>query len=316
MRPDYSICIKPLNGEDARFEPVNLHFDAKYRVQVIQELFGGDSALECDGEELLAIGAQRRTAKRDDLLKMHAYRDAIRRSAGAYVIFPGGDETGSQLTYPEYHELLPGLGAFVLRPSEMGDAGGTSTLRRFLDDAIDHLAKRFSRHERGRYWVEEAYSPYGVIRRSLFPVGIPRDETTVLLGFVKSAAHWEWIRERKTYNVRAEGREGGVALNAGLLYSQLILLYGPSLDRIAMARIVSGPELIDLGAMKATGYPSPSSNYLCVQLSDVGHDAAVHEVSSESVERFVTAATGRRGQPMSVTWGQLRTQFGLKYAQE
>ena len=89
MRPDYSLKISPSNDEQASFESIFVHFDAKYRIDQIEEMFG------VDGEELEEIEADdssvsttRATAKRDDLLKMHAYRDAIHRSAGAYVLLP------------------------------------------------------------------------------------------------------------------------------------------------------------------------------------------------------------------------------------
>ena len=39
MRPDYSLIIRP-NGEPAGFEPIVLHFDAKYRVNLKEEFFG------------------------------------------------------------------------------------------------------------------------------------------------------------------------------------------------------------------------------------------------------------------------------------
>ena len=137
MRPDYSIIVKPGDGETASFEPVALHFDAKYRVGALDEVFGADSA-----ESAPALGtentetAQGATALRADLLKMHAYRDAIRRSVGAYVLYPG--DQSEQIR--EYHEILPGLGAFALRPSISGDAQGTRHL----------LSSRQYRRQRGR----------------------------------------------------------------------------------------------------------------------------------------------------------------------
>ena len=61
-----------------------------------------------------------RRSKREDLLKMHAYRDAISRTAGAYVLYPGDEPV--QLA--RFNELLPGLGAFPLRPLGDGVVGG------------------------------------------------------------------------------------------------------------------------------------------------------------------------------------------------
>ena len=85
MRPDYTLSFWPEVYDEASAERedaiVHIHFDAKYRVEKVSDFFGEDN------EESLedAMGARRegRTAKRDDLLKMHAYRDAIRRSEGA-----------------------------------------------------------------------------------------------------------------------------------------------------------------------------------------------------------------------------------------
>ncbi|WP_249309602.1 DUF2357 domain-containing protein [Ralstonia insidiosa] len=42
MRPDYSLLISPADGEPATFEPIALHFDAKYRVDFVKEIFGTD----------------------------------------------------------------------------------------------------------------------------------------------------------------------------------------------------------------------------------------------------------------------------------
>jgi hypothetical protein len=94
LRPDCSLHIVPSNRDD----DVWLHFDAKYRVDRLEELFGDD-----DDEPVLI-------AKTEDLYKMHTYRDAIVRAVGAYVVFPGT----MPLTREQYGEVLPGLGAFPL----------------------------------------------------------------------------------------------------------------------------------------------------------------------------------------------------------
>ena len=134
MRPDFTFSFWPASMHEAEAEIedclVHIHFDAKYRVESIAGLFGVDSPDELEDEE-----AQYRPApgaKRSDLLKMHAYRDAIRRSQGAYVLYPGTD--GDSTQWREYHELLPGLGAFAVRP---GDADRSmAAIARFISDAV------------------------------------------------------------------------------------------------------------------------------------------------------------------------------------
>jgi len=116
MRPDYSLIISAHRDEPAGFEPIVLHFDAKYRVNLKAELFGLGDEIADDDVALHEDELQREGALRADLLKMHAYRDAIRRSAGAYVIYPGDDDPAVREQFTEYQELLPGLGCFRIAP--------------------------------------------------------------------------------------------------------------------------------------------------------------------------------------------------------
>ena len=80
MRPDASLLIRRPNEAG-----MWLHFDAKYKVDWARAFETGEVA---DEEEAERHGESKRT----DLLKMHAYRDAIRDSAGSYVLFPGSLE--------------------------------------------------------------------------------------------------------------------------------------------------------------------------------------------------------------------------------
>jgi predicted component of viral defense system (DUF524 family) len=305
MRPDISLIITAPPDEKAAFEPVVLHFDAKYKVNFIDELFGNDEEIVSNDSQTPQENVLRRSGPLSvDLLKMHAYRDAIRRTAGAYVLYPG-DEPDNRVEYLEYRELLPGLGAFVLRPSPDGDAIGIVALRSFLDEVFSHVAMRLTHHERGRYWLEEIYG--APKSRPLVSTSThPGPDTTVLLGYVKNAAHWHWIHKTKAYNLRTENRRGGVAQDAELLYSQLLLLYCPETQNTALARIVSGPELVEVDAMAATGYPDPSSDYLCVQLSWVTRQEFDEPCSAKKIDQLVLRMGQQRGKPTAVRWAELK----------
>lgn len=305
MRPDYSLLISPADGESAGFEPIAVHFDAKYRVDFVKEIFGADENGDFSVPQE-PLGLERGGALRADLLKMHAYRDAIHRTAGAYVLYPGGDSEADRGRYREYHELLPGLGAFVLRPTDSGSASGAPVLKRFIDDVLSHVATRLTKHERSRYWLEDAYGPSprrGVIPPSTFP---PQD-TSVLLGFVKSQEHWNWIRKHKAYNVRTEGRRGGVNAGATLLQCQLLLLYSPIPHEVALARIISDAELVSTIGMAATGYPEPRETYWCVQLQWLQHTEWMQGVSSNSIDAHIQRVGLAYGEPARVLWSELQS---------
>lgn len=172
VQPDYTISIWPADYTKAEAEAkelmVHVHFDAKYRVERVRELLGDetDDAAFAQGEA--ERDEVRTVAKYADLLKMHAYRDAIRRTAGAYVLYPGNPGDGQR--FQGFHEVLPGLGAFAIRPDKDGRPEGIGALSEFLDSVIDHLANRTTARERVTYHVSEAYTlqedpvPYGALR--------------------------------------------------------------------------------------------------------------------------------------------------------
>jgi uncharacterized protein len=305
MRPDYSLLIQP-ETRDKPFEIVLVHFDAKYRVQFIGNVLTPARELEGD-EDGEADALVRGEATSSDLLKMHAYRDAIRRTAGAYVLYPGGDAELGREPLSEYKELLPGLGAFVLRPAEGGEVLGRGELQEFIERVLEHAATRLTQHERSRYWTDSVYGSPGTIRDS-YP-GLPPDAATVLVGFVKNKKHWGWIERMASYNVRIPGREGGVAADSALFNAQLILLYCPSTNAIRVARVVSGPEQLTALELKATGYPNPQGPaYWCIQLSWVNRPDWVHKLTCGLVERTLASRGLPYGGPVLLTWAELLAQ--------
>lgn len=242
MQPDVSLRIRPLSARpETASDPaldVWLHFDAKYRVQAADVEIGDEPA---------------GTAKRSDLLKMHAYRDAIRRSAGAYVLYPGsGDPSGRR----EFHEILPGIGAFPLRPSTDGASGATE-VDRFLREILDHASNQASAAERAQFWLgRHSISASRRVRPSDFLAVPPADEQ-VLIGYVRGP-QWEWVRAQRRYNLRADNRAGSVGLRDELLRARLVLLWsyedGEPVVRGLFERV--GPwQVAAAEDLQATAYP-------------------------------------------------------------
>jgi uncharacterized protein len=296
MRPDCSLLITPSSSFGGA-APIWLHFDAKYRIENIRQILSDDAP----SDEPDAPGSQ---SRREDLLKMHAYRDAIRRSAGAYVIYPG--DRDERIT--EFHELLPGLGAFALRPSESGEPSGAAGLRAFLVDVFAHAASQTTQHERGRYWshrVFERPQEDGSPTIADFLTQPPAD-TAVLLGFARSPAHFEWIVQNRLYNLRADDRRGSLSLDSPELGAQFIVIYAREVSRGALFLVDGPPLVLDAEQLRSIGYPDPrGKRYLCLPLSPV--DAPRVDLSWDHVSTLARAlANGRPvASPIAATWSQL-----------
>lgn len=267
MRPDYTLSLWPADFDEREAEAqelmVHVHFDAKYRIENVEQLFGSDDI------DLNAEKQDQREGryKRADLLKMHAYRDAIRRTQGAYVLYPGD----SSRQWRGYHEILPGLGAFPIKPGN-----GEQAVERFIREIVAHTCDRATARERQSYHtyqVQEAPAAYPVLRT--FPERAaaslsrhaPPAETFVLVGWSKNDAHLKWIVREKLYNFRMDTRAGSLRLEPEITAAQYLLLHGEGANALpGLLRITSrGPRVLSKDALKRRGYPGePSGDFYLV----------------------------------------------------
>ena len=215
LHPDYTLTFWPedLSEADAERQEllVHVHFDAKYRVEDIEGLFGAEGSDDADDEV-------EGNYKRQDLLKMHAYRDAIKRSQGAYVLYPG--RGNNQPPFKGYHEILPGLGAFGVAPDENGVAQGLESLEKFLDEVLAHLGNRTTAQERVSYHVAESYTlkeepvQYGSLvlaerdEMSDTTRALPPSEHHVVVAWFEDDAQLQWTMKTGFAVVRLGDRRG------------------------------------------------------------------------------------------------------------
>lgn len=299
MHPDYTLTFWPaidgMTAADASSLAeeqellVHIHLDAKYRVENLDALFGGRESEDADEEEPKSPG----NYKRQDLLKMHAYRDAIKRSEGAYVLYPGDENcrlAQFQSTksgcdrWPHimwgFHEILPGLGAFAVAPDEDGNAQGLDHLAKFLDEVLKNLCNRSSLRESRAADLHEALRQ----SRSLHAAGETGDpgalmlqdapeldadnfrvasapEVTVLVGWFDSPEQKAWMLKEKMAVLRLGNRRGSLPIVKSLAAATHILLHGreyatvPGLYRI----LPKAGEIWTRAEVIAAGFPTDST---------------------------------------------------------
>jgi predicted component of viral defense system (DUF524 family) len=258
MRPDCSLRVTGF--EDPAVGEIWIHFDAKYRVDGLLQLFGKSSESGTPEEDELEEAQDREgrglRSKRADLLKMHAYRDAIRRSSGAYVLYPG-EEVGE--TFEKYREILPGLGAFPLRPVGGGEASGADLLRKFLGDALDHLASTATQEARARFWTEQAYTlgPHGVAAVGGPALAKPPADTSVLLALVRDQARLAWILSRGLLDVPLSN-DGGIPQEIGHLAFDLVIVHSDQGASPKLLRAGSVHRIVPASVLASEGHPAPS----------------------------------------------------------
>jgi predicted component of viral defense system (DUF524 family) len=239
VQPDYTISIWPAEYSQQEAEEnelmVHVHFDAKYRVEQARELLGDAADDESFDRDAQRKDDVRSAAKYADLLKMHAYRDAVRRTAGAYVLYPGSPRD-SQM-FQGFHEVLPGLGAFAVRPNKAGEPEGMAAVAEFLDRVIEHLANRTTARERVTYHVAESYT----VRESPVPYGslhlpesdlygreyraLPPAEALVLVAWYENEAQLELAADEAGFvYVRLGRRPGALHVHPDLAAVRHIVL--------------------------------------------------------------------------------------------
>jgi hypothetical protein len=243
LRPDYTLAIWPeeiSNSTEAEQKELitHIHFDAKYKVNNFYELIStssGEKLSEIEEDDLLKDEIEEKkkgTFKNEDLLKMHAYKDAIRRTGGAYVLYPG---VGKNEPFRGFHELIPGLGAFVIKPNK--EDKDKEHLKSFIRKVISNFIDRASQRE---YTAVKIYDIHKQEKKDFLDDGITLNildeplpeyvgnkklipnETYVLIGYFKDKTHLSWINEKRLYNVRYGER---YELSSNQIGAQYLLLY-------------------------------------------------------------------------------------------
>lgn len=332
LRPDCSLRIT-IPGYNERQDEIWLHFDAKYRLDSLGEVFAPAADEEEAFDELTTTERIARPLT-EDLLKMHAYRDAIRRSSGAFVVYPGSEMELRR----RYHEILPGLGAFALVPSDEAQAQGISAIRDFIDDVFDHAALQITQHERHRFWerkVHRAQPPAATAGEVVMPedsqrtsatdssivpayrsgaveavsfLSRPPADTVVLLGYVKDLAHYHWIRQEGLYNVRADERSGTVGLRSEQLAAEFVMLYGPPIETAELWAVNDDPRIMSRQRLLAVGYPSPGGElYYCLPIDPTITDNNPLRLTYAAVVDTIATMfpDSPYGGPVAMTWLQL-----------
>lgn len=284
LRPDYTLSLWPsefLESEAEEQEIIShIHFDAKYKLEDVSGAIEEEVDVWGNANEGAFVDSSvSLSVKREDLLKMHAYRDAIKRSQGAYVLYPGNQDRN----WSPYSEILPGVGAFSLRPG-----ANTGILSSFVQDVMDNVCDRASRRERHGFhaWrVNEERVTSGLITRvpekeinsgNRLP---PLSETLVLVGWYKGPDHLEWILRNAKYNFRMDAENGSLRLSPEVCSARYLLLHthGGRCHKELFLLGGSGPRVFSGQKMIEMQYPSqnPRRNYLVFDITPtVGFNAA------------------------------------------
>jgi predicted component of viral defense system (DUF524 family) len=295
LRPDYTLSFWPaeINEEEAEEKEliVHIHFDSKYKLD--QFIIKTNSIENVTSEDLKSkIENQLNQEKEEekmgkykhaDLMKMHAYKDAIRRTGGAYILYPG---TESIKPLKGFHEIIPGLGAFAIRPTKLNN--GVIELSQFIDNVINHLLDRASQRENAANklyeihknkkedYLEDNVTPnilndsipeYFDENRSL---KIIPDETYILVGYCKEIENLNWYQKQGLYNFRMDDDKGSLILSNEVVNAKYLLIreVGNILANRIYKIISIGPKVLTGLTLQSLGYKTKNVKnfYLVVEI--------------------------------------------------
>jgi len=279
LRPDYTLSVWPTeltHNEAELYELItHIHFDAKYKVNNFYELVNTPNNPE--SLDIVKKEEKKGNYKNADLLKMHAYKDAIRRTSGAYILYPG---EGKNKPFRGFHEIIPGLGAFVLKPDK--EETGKEDLKDFIINVVDHFLDRASQRENT---ASKAYDIHKEKKRDTDILNSPMPEyidgkklipieTYVLIGFSKEHKRLKWYRENKKYIFRMDDIKGSLELDNEVVNAKYLLLRESGSDTAReMFKIVSkGPQVYSKQQLEKLNYPlseNPKDYYLVIQIDEI-----------------------------------------------
>jgi predicted component of viral defense system (DUF524 family) len=313
LRPDYTLSIWPNTFTEEQSEAnesiVHIHFDAKYKITnfyqtVHPNIEGIELEQTLNNEE---IDERKGTYKNIDLLKMHAYKDAIRRTGGAYILYPGAKEK----PFRGFHEIIPGLGAFSINPSN--NKFEINELSKFIDSIIDHLLDRTSQREQ---LSDETYKIFREPKSddNVLHASIPEyldseklnpNETFVLIGFYKSKEQLDWILKNNLYNFRTGTNKGSLPLSNENINAKYLILHGE--DELITNRILklktTGPKILSQKNLISKGYPNPSGElYLVYEIEkDVSGDFKNISIDLRNISKFESNRNSAKPLSISLT---------------
>ena len=319
LRPDYTLSIWPKIFSEKQAEAnesiVHIHFDAKYKIDNFYQTVQSDLDENNLEQELNQVDIDERKGsyKNIDLLKMHAYKDAIRRSGGAYILYPGAIEK----PFRGFHEIIPGLGAFSVNPS---DSANIKELSKFVDLIIDHLLDRTSQREKlsneAYHIFKEPKSDSNILHERIPEYvdtdKIFADETYVLVGFYKSKEQLKWILKNNLYNLRTGTDRGSLSLSEMNVSAKYLLLHGK--NELETSKIFKlkpkGAKFFSQNDLIKKNYPEPKGElYIVYEIEkDASEDFENIKIDLRKLSQFETNRNSAI--PFSVTLSEiLKSKF-------
>lgn len=219
FRPDYTLAVFPCTyqgGRDGGESKAGkdgavsyIHFDAKYRVTELTSFAGkinNDDYSDESGLEDEKAAEVTNTYKRGDLLKMHTYNDAIRRTIGSYVLYPGNINNADRgkKVFSLYDEILPGVGAFAIKPGN--GAEGKQELCRFLSDLIEENGQKNSRLNRLKYYTEMVMEEPAAFKKTQ-EVQDKLSKTLCVIGYIRGEKYSDYYYSLKQNDLLRPGKE-------------------------------------------------------------------------------------------------------------
>ncbi|MEN3941498.1 DUF2357 domain-containing protein [Prosthecobacter sp. SYSU 5D2] len=291
FRPDYTLVIIPEEFDQPDWSAAEraaekagriayLHFDAKYRGENLPGLFGDAEKEEDEPEDRPSRATG--TVKRVDLYKMHTYNEAIRRTVGSYVLYPGlPPQSGEAPRYERYHEVMPGIGAFALRPAKRGETpAGLDSVCEFISEILAHQLDRFTQSYRINTFTEDIIreEPLKYIRTDSIEEIVSLPGATAILGYMRKGDVHTFAADKFFY-CRATD-ENGRPLSLDLSTTQGVILIGWSgpltgpfvtvgwMARVISCRLVSREIVIQETSLEPS---SGAVHYLLFKLADVSN---------------------------------------------